>query len=88
MARKRRRRKPAIVPRLGPPTNLRPAGAHESIKRYNRKKQKAALRKDLESGFFIAAHGVSKSCCGEPIPLEIRWYRPLPYGGKTSTSSL
>lgn len=53
MARKRRRRKPAIVPRLGPPNNLRPAGAHETLTRYNRKKLKAALRKDLESGFPI-----------------------------------
>ena len=49
MARKRRKIK--LVPRLGPATNLRPAGAHDSIKLYNRKRAKAALRKDAESGF-------------------------------------
>ncbi|MEO6834300.1 MAG: hypothetical protein ABI231_00095 [Candidatus Tumulicola sp.] len=51
---KRRRRKPQkLVPRLGPATNLRPAGAHESIKRYNRKKLKTALRQEVaEGGFF------------------------------------
>lgn len=54
---KRRRAAPSIVPRLGPARNLRPAGAHESIKRYNRKKAKLALRKDLAEGdgFFGAA---------------------------------
>ena len=53
MAKKKRRRKVSVlVPRLGPPTNLRPAGAHESLKRYNRKKLKAALRQEEdESGF-------------------------------------
>ena len=53
MPKKKRRLKAlAIVPRLGPPVNLRPAGAHESIKRYNRKKLKAALRREEdESGF-------------------------------------
>ena len=50
MARKKRR-KVRIVPRLGPATNLRPAGAHESRKLYNRKRIKAALRKEAESGF-------------------------------------
>lgn len=48
---KKKRRKAAFVPRLGPATNLRPAGAHESLKRYNRKRQKAALRREAESGF-------------------------------------
>ena len=52
MTRKRRRRKVAtLVPRLGPATNLRPAGAHESAKRYNRKKLKIALEKELEGDF-------------------------------------
>lgn len=48
---KRKRRKPNLVPRLGPPTNLRPAGAHESLRRYNRRRMKAALRREAESGF-------------------------------------
>jgi hypothetical protein len=50
MAKKKRRRAVLIVPRLGPPQNLRPAGAHESIKRYNRQRLKAALRREAESG--------------------------------------
>jgi hypothetical protein len=45
---KRRRKAMRIVPRLGPPTNVRPAGAHESAKRYNRKRQKAQLRRERE----------------------------------------
>lgn len=52
MARKKLKKK--LVPRLGPATNLRPAGAHESMKLYNRKRAKAALRKDAESGFPIS----------------------------------
>jgi hypothetical protein len=44
---KKKRRKRRLVPRLGPPVNLRPAGAHETLKRYDRKRQKAALRKEL-----------------------------------------
>jgi hypothetical protein len=55
MTRKKKRRKIAatIVPRLGPPTNLRLAGAHESAKRYNRKRLKAALRQDQDEGGFL-----------------------------------
>lgn len=34
------------MPRLGPPENLRPAGAHDSKKRYNRKRDKTALEKE------------------------------------------
>ncbi len=48
---KKKRRKPGLVPRLGPATNLRPAGAHEALKRYNRRRMKAALRREAESGF-------------------------------------
>lgn len=33
------------VPRLGPPTNLRPAGAHKNKRRKTRAEEKAALRK-------------------------------------------
>jgi hypothetical protein len=51
----RKKRKVSIVPRLGPATNLRPAGAHESRKLYNRKKIKAALRKEAQSGFDHSA---------------------------------
>ena len=48
---KRKRRKPKITPRLGPPQNLRPAGAHEPKNRYNRKRRKAALERYDEDGF-------------------------------------
>ena len=51
---KKRRRKIAMIGRLGPATNLRPAGAHESLKRYNRKRQKAALQRDAASGFELS----------------------------------
>lgn len=50
---KRKRRKAALMPRLGPAQNLRPAGAHESRKRYNRKRAKAALKRYDEDGFFV-----------------------------------
>jgi hypothetical protein len=46
---KRRRKRRIIVPRLGPPTNLRPAGVHESMKRYDRKRRKAELRRESEA---------------------------------------
>ncbi len=49
---KRKRKQAALVPRLGPAQNLRPAGAHEQKTAYNRKKQKAALRRYAEDGFF------------------------------------
>ena len=52
---KRKRRKAALVPRLGPAQNLRPAGAHESKKRYNRKRQKAALKRYVEDGFTVCS---------------------------------
>jgi hypothetical protein len=48
----KKRRKLRLMPRLGPPQNLRPAGAHESKKRYNRKRAKAALERYDEDGFF------------------------------------
>ncbi len=44
---KKKRRKINLVPRLGPPTNLRPAGAHETLTRYNRKRKKRELRGEL-----------------------------------------
>lgn len=57
MEKKRRRRLLKIVPRLGPATKLRPAGAHESRKSYNRKREKAAIRREAESGFpFYPLH--------------------------------
>ena len=59
---KRKRRKPALMPRLGPAQNLRPAGAHETIKRYNRKRAKAALKRYDEDGFFYCA--ARASACG------------------------
>ena len=62
MARKKRRKKPPqLVPRLGPPTNLRPAGAHESVKRYNRKKLKAALIQEEDESGFVNSR-VTPSC--------------------------
>ena len=35
------------MPRLGPPLNLRPAGAHDVLTQYNRKRKKAELREEL-----------------------------------------
>ena len=52
MKRKRRKALP-IVPRRGPAENLRPAGAHESKKRYNRKRHEAALKRYVEDGFAV-----------------------------------
>lgn len=43
MKHKRKRRKRAVVAPLGPPTNLRPAGAHRNKKKYDRKRSKAEL---------------------------------------------
>lgn len=51
MAKKKRRRLAGIVPRLGPPVNLRPGGVHDSAKKYDRIREKAALRREAESGF-------------------------------------
>jgi len=39
------------MPRLGPPANLRPAGAHATLKQYNRKRHKAALRREGTAEF-------------------------------------
>lgn len=49
---KKKRRKAMVVPPMGPPSNLRPAGAHRSKKLYDRNKMKAIFRKD-EDGFFL-----------------------------------
>jgi hypothetical protein len=49
----KKRRKAKLMPRLGPPENLRPAGAHESKKRYNRKRQRAVLNREDEDGFLF-----------------------------------
>jgi hypothetical protein len=46
---KKKRRKMKLVPRLGPPTNLRPAGAHDTLTRYNRKRKKRELRDEVAS---------------------------------------
>jgi hypothetical protein len=51
----KKRKKKALMPRLGPPQNLRPAGAHEPKTAYNRKRMKAALKRYDEDGFFSAA---------------------------------
>lgn len=45
---KKKRRKPRLTPPLGPPQNLRPAGAHESETVYRRDKMKAALREAVD----------------------------------------
>ena len=57
MATKRRKRR--LVPRLGPAVNLRPAGAHESKKLYDRKRIKAALRREEDGAVFhyVAVRG-------------------------------
>ena len=76
MAKKRRRRRVALVPRLGPPQNLRPAGAHETLRRYDRTREKAALRREAESGFpFSGAPFVSP-----PVPLVPRCLAACPLG--------
>ncbi len=46
MAKKKNRPTAKPVPRLGPPANLRPAGAHASGKAYDRQKLKAALDRE------------------------------------------
>lgn len=51
MENKRRRKR--LIPRLGPAMNLRPAGAHESKKLYDRKRIKAALRRQDDEGGFV-----------------------------------
>ena len=49
---KKKRRPVFLVPPRGPATNLRPAGAHDDETAYDRKKEKAALRREIaESGF-------------------------------------
>jgi hypothetical protein len=49
---KKKRRPVLLVPPRGPATNLRPAGAHDDETVYDRKKEKAALRREIaESGF-------------------------------------
>ncbi|HVS45468.1 MAG TPA: hypothetical protein VMS32_02265, partial [Verrucomicrobiae bacterium] len=48
---KRRRAELVLVPRLGPASNLRPAGAHQDQKLYDRNKIKAVLRREAENGF-------------------------------------
>ena len=50
---------PVEVPRLGPPVNLRPAGAHTDKRRKTRAEEKAALRKaafDVRDGFVVIFH--------------------------------
>ena len=46
----KKRRKKRLVPRLGPPTNLRPAGAHESKTVYTRRKKHKAILVDDADG--------------------------------------
>jgi hypothetical protein len=45
----------AGIGRLGPASNLRPAGAHDDKKLYDRKKIKAVLRRETEDGFDNSA---------------------------------
>lgn len=46
--RKGKKKRPQLMAPAGPPLNLRPGGAHKSQKDYDRKRQKAALRKEIE----------------------------------------
>jgi hypothetical protein len=46
--RRKRRRKAALKPRMGPATNLRPAGAHKTKKRYSRKRNKAIIASEVD----------------------------------------
>ena len=70
---KKKRRKRILLPRLGPPQNLRPAGAHESKKHYNRKRHKAALERYEEGGFVMTvvaalfSHVATREGCGCPL---------------------
>ena len=48
----KKRRPINLVPRLGPPTNIRPAGAHEDKRREKRATVKAALRR-AEAAFEL-----------------------------------
>jgi len=43
---KKQRKKPALIPRLGPPTNLRPGGAHGDKREKTRAEQKEAALRD------------------------------------------
>jgi len=71
-SRRRRRKPPALVPRRGPATNLRPAGAHESLKRFNRKKAKSALRQELAEGGFCRARSAAWNADGDREPDDCR----------------
>jgi hypothetical protein len=51
MAKRKRKATKQIVPPLGPAKNLRPAGAHEDETKYDRTREKAALRREDESRF-------------------------------------
>ena len=44
----KKKRKPKLTPPLGPPQNLRPAGAHESKKRYDRKRDKPVAEREID----------------------------------------
>ena len=66
MAKKKGRTPPKIVPRRGPPSNLRPAGAHDDETVYDRKKAKAALRQEVaESGFPVSRESARGGCAPE-----------------------
>ena len=49
VAKRKRRRKAKIKPPLGPAVNLRPAGAHEDKRRYDRKGNKAIIETEAEA---------------------------------------
>ena len=40
---KKRKAKPKLVPRMGPPVNLRPGGAHKETRRKARAEEKRAV---------------------------------------------
>ncbi len=47
-AKRKRRRKSKIKPPLGPATNLRPAGAHKTKKRYDRRQNQQIIEAEAE----------------------------------------
>jgi hypothetical protein len=53
MPKKKKKPKKKIVPRLGPPTNLRPAGAHEDKAAYKRRKSELEEREAETEGVEI-----------------------------------
>ena len=81
MLKRTKRLQPVEVPRLGPPVNLRPAGAHTDKRRKTRAEEKAALRKAAFE-FEAARAAASARVCVLKRPVRAasngRCVRPTP----------